>query len=106
VQARPRCYGKEDEVWTCIFPGKMGLSWKPAWNSYGTRAEAEEEAAKYANTIPIPVALFRRMKEHEHRMVAAEQKLQQVAGLRLDYKDGNITFVDLRPKSEPQNSSS
>jgi hypothetical protein len=92
-------YGGEDEKWTCIFPGKMGISWKRAWEGEGTRAEAEAQAAKNRNVIAVPVALWLRYKEYEHRCVAAERKLMEVASIRLDYDKGEISFTDLSPKT-------
>ena len=90
-------YGGEDELWVCVFPGKMGISWKLTWG-HGTRQEAEAQAAKNRNVVAVPLALWLRYKEYEHRSVAAEAKLVEVARLRLDYKDGTPVFVDLNPK--------
>ncbi len=64
--------------WTCIFPGKMGLSWKLAWNSFGTKEEAEEQAAKNCNVVAVPVQLYEHIKETERRMVEAERKLDNL----------------------------
>jgi len=100
-------YGGETELWTCIFPGKMGISWKLAWNSYGTKAEAEEQAAKNRNVVAVPLALWLRYKEYEHRTVVAERKLLDELGLRLDYIEkpdsmyGEPTFVQVRPPKQP-----
>jgi len=32
--------------WTCMFPGKMGLSWKRAWDGVGSKEEAEAQARR------------------------------------------------------------
>jgi hypothetical protein len=97
LQERPSSYyGGESELWTCIFPGKMGISWKLAWNGTGTKLEAEEQAIKNRNVIAIPLALWLRYKEYEHRTVKAEQKLLDELGLRADYKDGEHSFVKVR----------
>ena len=88
-------YGDESELWTCIFPGKMGISWKNSWGQ-GTKAEAEEQATKNRNVIAVPVALWLRYKEYEHRTVVAEQKLLDELGLRADYKDGEHSFAKVR----------
>ena len=69
-------YGGEEEQWICIFPGKMGLSWKRAWLGSGTKKEAEEQAAKNRNVVPVPLALWLRYLEYEQRAVVAERKLQ------------------------------
>jgi hypothetical protein len=68
-------YGKPDEKWTCVFPGKMGISWKLSWNEHGTKEEAEIQAAKNCNVVAIPLALWLRYQEYENRAVAAELKL-------------------------------
>ena len=65
--------------WTCIFPGKMGLSWKRAWNGVGTKEQAEEIALRSCNTVAVPLQLFETMKEHERRMVVAERALNSPA---------------------------
>ncbi len=67
----PSYYGGDEERWTCVFPGKMGISWKLAWNSCGTKQEAEVQAAKNCNVVAVPLALWLRYKEYEHRSVAA-----------------------------------
>ena len=90
-------YGEGTELWTCVFPGKMGISWKLAWNSYGTKAEAEAQAAKNQNVVAVPLAFWLRYKEYEHRCVAAEKKLMEVANLRLDYNEGEIGFTEIKP---------
>ena len=64
--------------WTCIFPGKMGISWKRAWDEVGTKSEAEAEAAKNCSVIAVPLQLFTHIKEYEHRMVAAENELTRL----------------------------
>jgi hypothetical protein len=64
--------------WTCAFPGKMGLSWKRAWDGVGTKEEAEIQSAKNCDVIAIPLQLFEKMKEHERRMVLAENKLDRL----------------------------
>jgi hypothetical protein len=82
--------------WTCVFPGKMGLSWKRAWHRIGTKEEAEAQAAKNCNVIAVPMQLFDKMKEHELRMVVAEQKLAEM-GIAVRY-DADMTplFVNLK----------
>lgn len=92
----PSYYGGEEELWTCVFPGKMGISWKLAWNNVGTKAEAEAEAAKNRNVVAIPLALWGRYKEYEHRTVAAERKLMEELGIRVDYIDREPKFVQVR----------
>ncbi len=62
--------------WTCTFPGKMGISWKRAWDGVGTKAEAEAQAAKNCNAVAVPLELFESMKDYEFRTVKAEAKLQ------------------------------
>lgn len=66
--------------WTCIFPGKLGLSWKhaPPYEHYATKEEAEAVAAKNCNVVAVPSQLFEKMKEHERRMVAAERELAEI----------------------------
>lgn len=92
-------YGDGTDLWTCIFPGKMGISWKLAWNNHGTKAEAEEQASKNCNVIAVPLALWLRYKEYESRAVVAERKLLDESGLRLDYSiAGEITFTNIRTK--------
>jgi hypothetical protein len=94
-------------MWTCAFPGKMGLSWKRAWTE-GTKEEAEAEASKWANVIALPVQLFEHIKQMEHRMVVAERKLMEETGIRIDYGDKvgyyqenkEPTFTNVRPKKE------
>lgn len=66
------------EQWTCIFPGKMGLSWKRAWDGVGTKEQAETEAAKNCNVVAVPLQLFEKMKEHERRMVKAERMNEEL----------------------------
>jgi hypothetical protein len=107
VDERPRSYyGGLSEKWTCVFPGKMGISWKLAWNAYGTRGEAEAQAAKNCNVVAVPLALWLRYKEYEHRAVAAERKLANEFGVRLDYvgdepdPDARIRFVEIKPTDE------
>jgi hypothetical protein len=63
------------DTWTCIFPGKMGLSWKRAWDGQGTKEEAEAQAAKNCNVVVVPVQLYDHIKEIERRMVQAEGRL-------------------------------
>lgn len=63
--------------WTCIFPGKHGLSWRLAWNSQGTKEEAEAEATKHCNVIAVPVELYIHIKDIERRMVEAERRLNK-----------------------------
>ena len=84
------------EDWTCIFPGKMGLSWKSAWNGSGTKEVAEIVAGKNCNVIAVPVQLFTHLRDMEKRVVVAENKLQEF-GLRIDY-DENMEpkFVSFR----------
>lgn len=88
-------YGGEEELWVCIFPGKMGISWKLSWGE-GTKAEAEAQASKNRNVIAVPRSLWLRYKEYEHRTVKAEAKILDELGLRADYKDGEHTFVKVR----------
>jgi hypothetical protein len=88
-------YGGEDEQWTCIFPGKMGISWKIAWNSHGTKAEAEAQAAKNRNVLAVPLALWLRYREYEYCLVVAKQKLVDELGLRLDYVDEKPVFAEV-----------
>lgn len=82
--------------WTCIFPGKMGLSWKRAsWCGAGTREAAEAEATKFCNVIAVPVQLCDHIKAIEIRALVAERKLQEL-GIRVDYNDAMVpTFVEL-----------
>lgn len=90
------------KTWTVVFPGKMNLSWKRAsFFDYGTREEAEAEAARYANVVAVPVELRDHLKEVEHRMVAAERKLNEF-GVRQDYKDGAVSYVELGYKTKPE----
>ena len=63
--------------WTCIFPGKMGLSWKRVWDDVGTKEEAEAQAEKNCNVIAVPLQLFEHVKEVEKRMVLAERALAE-----------------------------
>jgi hypothetical protein len=99
VDERPQSYyGEEAEQWTCIFPGKMGISWKLAWNRHGTKSEAETQAAKNRNVVAVPLALWLRYKEYEHRSVVAERKLQEELGIRVDYIDEKPVFVQVRKK--------
>lgn len=79
--------------WCVIFPGKMGLSWKIV-TSYDSKEEAETAAAKNCNTVIVPTDLYVTMKENEHRMVAAESKLNEFR-IRQDYEDGKITYTEL-----------
>lgn len=74
VQDPPFTYFKE---WTCIFPGKMGLSWKRAWDGVGTKEEAEAEALKHCNVAAVPLQLFEHLKNCERRMVVAERQLRK-----------------------------
>ena len=60
--------------WTCIFPGKMGLSWKRAWDGVGTKEEAEIQAMKHCNTVAVPLALFEHIRNVAKRMVEAKQE--------------------------------
>lgn len=66
------------EKWTCIFPGKMGLSWKLSWNSYGTKEEAEAQAIKNCNVVAVPLQLYEHIKDVEQRMVKAERELNEL----------------------------
>jgi len=86
------------EEWTCIFPGKHGLSWKQAWYGSGPREEAENQASKNCNVVAVPLQLFQHIKEIEHRMVAAETKLQDL-GIRMDYVEGKPVFISLSKAS-------
>ena len=70
--------------WICVFPGKMGISWKRAWYGSGTKEEAEEQAQQNCNVVAIPLALWERYHEYETRMVRAEKKLQE---LGIDYRN-------------------
>lgn len=70
------------EQWICVFPGKMGLSWKPASGRIGSKEEIELEAEGYRNTVAIPLQLFETMKDHERRMVVAEQKVNEARVVR------------------------
>lgn len=84
--------------WVCVFPGNTGISWKMAHNvRFASKAEAESKAAENCNVVAIPLELWKRYKEYEHRCVAAEGKLLEVAGLRLDYIDGQPTFIFIPP---------
>lgn len=76
--AEKRTGGRYFTRWTCTFPGKMGLSWKRAWDGEGSKEEAEAEAAKNCNVVAVPVELFEKMKHYEHRTVEAERKLQEL----------------------------
>lgn len=87
-------YGGKDELWTCMFPGKMGISWKASWGT-GTKEEAEAQASKNCNVIAVPLALWLRYKEYEHRAVAAERKLYDELKIRVDYEDDKPVFVQL-----------
>jgi len=87
-------YGGKSELWTCIFPGKMGISWKRSWGE-GTKEEAEAEATKNCNVIAVPFALWARYKEYENRTVVAERKLMDELRIRVDYVDGKPVFVEL-----------
>jgi len=71
--------------WTCAFPGKMGLSWKRAWDGVGTKEEAEIEAAKNCNVVAIPIQLFETMKDHEKRMVLAEEMVNKIRIMTHDF---------------------
>lgn len=77
--------------WTCIFPGKMGLSWKQSWGT-GTKEEAEVQADKNCNVIAVPLQLFETMKDHERRMVAAERELQEIKAGKPPCKHEKATF--------------
>ncbi len=68
----------EFKEWTCIFPGKMGISWKRAWDGVGTKEEAEEQAKKNCNVIAIPLQLFENIKRQERSLVIAMKKLNEV----------------------------
>lgn len=65
------------KMWTCVFPGKMGLCWKLAWNGSGTKEEAETEAQKFCNSVVVPLQLWEKIKEHDERLVKAEEKVRQ-----------------------------
>lgn len=79
--------------WTVVFPGKMGISWKRFQEFIGTEDEARAEAAKWGNSVAVPLELCLKMKEYERRTVAAEQKLQEL-GYRSEYKDGQPVFTE------------
>lgn len=64
------------EKWVCVFPGKMGLSWKLAHDAVDTKEEAEAKALKNCNVVAIPLQLYDHVKEMETRMVVAENNLQ------------------------------
>lgn len=59
--------------WVCIFPGKMGISWKLSHEAT-TREEAEIQAAKNCNVVAVPLQLYEKMRELEDRMMNAERK--------------------------------
>jgi hypothetical protein len=58
--------------WVCIFPGKMGLSWKLASGPYASYEEAQQQAEKNANVCAVPYEFFEKYQESEKRMVQAE----------------------------------
>ena len=55
--------------WVCLFPGKMGISWKLAHNRVGTREEMEVLANKNCNVVAVPLGLWERYKEYETESV-------------------------------------
>ena len=63
----------------------MGISWKLAHNELFSKSEVDATAAKNANVVAVPLALWLRYMEYERRAVAAERKLMEETGLRLDY---------------------
>src|SRR4051812_34625792 len=95
------------DKWVCVFPGKMGISWKLANDTvFDSKKTAEDVACQNCNVVAVPLELWERYREYEHRSVVAERKLVEVAGLRLDYAravggvaggGGSVTFVDLKP---------
>lgn len=73
-------YGGPDEEWICVFPGKMGITWKQAW-SPTSKDEAEKQASKNRNTIAIPLAFWKRYKAFEQEYMKLKSKiceLQQI----------------------------
>ncbi len=62
--------------WACIFPGKMGLSWKLV--GLGSKEQAEEECKKHCNTVAIPEQLYVHLKNLEHRVTIAERTLNHI----------------------------
>lgn len=91
------CY----KEWTVVFPGKMAISWKRLQEFVGTEEEARAEAAKWGNVVVVPLVLWQKMKENEHRMVAAEQKLEEL-GFRSEYKDGQPVFTEFSKVQLPE----
>lgn len=83
------------DKWVCVFPGKMGISWKLAYGGVFSKEEAESYAIKYGNVVVVPLAFWEKYREYEHQAVVAKQKLIEVANLRLDYNEGNPTFTRL-----------
>jgi hypothetical protein len=84
--------------WVCVFPGKMGISWKHAY-PYAepvSKAEADAAAEKNCNVVAVPYALFERYKEYERRMVVAERVLQQCQSNRLFLSVAHPNFGSAR----------
>jgi hypothetical protein len=82
--------------WTCVFPGKTGISWKRAWDGVGTKEEAEDVAARSCNVVAVPLEMYLSVKRFEWRTVTAERKLQELGILvRYDEND-NPTFVTVK----------
>jgi hypothetical protein len=84
-------------MWICVFPGKMGWSWKEASGLvHHDKESAEAEAAKNCNVQVVPHDFFLKYRDAVKRMQAAEHQLREL-GFRIDYGDDMTpTFVRVR----------
>lgn len=73
--------------YACVFPGKMGISWKLASGPWDDLEKARDEAEKNCNVAVVPWEFWERYKEYEGRMVAAEAELSKLKELNRFYKE-------------------
>lgn len=68
--------GKND-MWVCIFPGKLELVWK-IFRHPSDRKYCESVASEYNNVVAIPEKLWKHIEKMQERAISAERKLNEI----------------------------
>lgn len=101
--AEPVWPGDYYSTWTVIFPGKMGIAWKRAWDGEGTQEEARLRADQNCNAVAVPIEVWNHIDKTQRELVAIGNRVRERVNI-LEPKLAAITkdLEEIRIKSQPE----
>lgn len=101
--AEPPYLGEYYNAWTVIFPGKMGIAWKRAWEGEGTQEEARLRADQNCNAVAVPIEVWNHIDKTQRELVAIGNRVREQVS-HAETKLAAITkdLQEIKFKSQPE----